>query len=577
MLNKRQLFLVGLVLVIILAVSLFFLFPGVRFFFAKLNPFAASLVSFDQKDNDLEVLKPEEKLTILDKEPDSFLEKKNSMEEELAQLPEATENKSIKEKLKEEVNKEENKKEKKQVENVKAVSCEIAGAGSPSPNKVVLNEIAWMGTRSSANDEWVELKNISNEKINLANWQIFNKNLSIKIKLAGTIEKKGFYLLERTNDDSVPGISSDLIYNGAIRNSDEGIYLFDDKCKLQDSAEASPDWSFGDNTSKRTMERKLDLTWQTSSQEGGTPKRENSDGYSPPPALPGGSEGSGEGEGASPPSYPLILISEVQIAPTGDRFVELYNPNSDSVTLTDWYLQRKTETGTSWNSLITSTQFEGKIIQAQGHFLIARSQTFNPDIFLSNMTLTDGNTIRLRNPNQETVDLLGWGQAQEPESASSLNPLSGKSIGRKWNEASQNYQDTNNNSTDFEIQNPTPKTKNQSPPFPPNLTVSPPSFNFQAHVNGENPLNQFFTIGNTGARDLNWSFSVSENDSWLGVLPISGIIQPNDSVQAEVSVNISGMTEGSYQASITVQGRDSENNQAQNSPQNVSVNLTIAP
>ena len=90
-------------------------------------------------------------------------------------------------------------------------------------------------------------------------------------------------------------------------------------------------------------------------------------------------------------------------------------------------------------------------------------------------------------------------------------------------------------------------------------------------------MNQFFTIGNTGARDLNWSFSVSENDSWLGVLPISGIIQPNDSVQAEVSVNISGMTEGSYQASITVQGRDSENNQAQNSPQNVSVNLTIAP
>ena len=64
------------------------------------------------------------------------------------------------------------------------------------------------------------------------------------------------------------------------------------------------------------------------------------------------STGSGGGGGGSPVVYPKILISEIQIDPIGQRFVELYNPNIASVDLTGWYLQRKDANDTSWLSLI---------------------------------------------------------------------------------------------------------------------------------------------------------------------------------------------------------------------------------
>jgi competence ComEA-like helix-hairpin-helix protein len=290
----------------------------------------------------------------------------------------------------------------------------------------------------------------------------------------------------------------------------------------------------------------------------------------------GGGNGSNDG-GGNQSSFPTILISEVQINPTSERFIELYNPNNEAVRLEGWYIQRKTASGTSWNSLVSSTQFEGKIIQAQSHFLIARSQTFNSDILLTDLTLTENNVIRLRNPNQETVDLVGWGQAQESEGSPTQNPPTGKSIGRKWQEANQNYQDSNNNSADFEIQNATPKTRNQSPLPPPYLDVSPLSLNFEAQVNGPNPPSQFLTIRNSGGRDLNWSLSISEGVSWLSAFPVLGTLQTNSSLQVEVSVNITGLREGNYQETITIEGRDPENNQAQNSPQIISVNLTLAP
>ena len=174
----------------------------------------------------------------------------------------------------------------------------------------------------------------------------------------------------------------------------------------------------------------------------------------------GGGSSGGESNNNSPPPFPVILISEMQISPIGERFIELYNQTNEEVNLTNWYIQRKTATSSSWNSFVTSTQFEGKLICAQCHFLIARDATLSPDILLSTLTLTEDNAIRLRSSKGETVDLLGWGQAQESETSPAPNPPSSNSIGRKWDEGAKNYQDTNNNSSDFEIQNPTPKMMN---------------------------------------------------------------------------------------------------------------------
>ena len=157
--------------------------------------------------------------------------------------------------------------------------CEKITGSQPQRNKIILNEIAWMGTVNSANDEWIELKNIFGREIDLTNWQLINKDQKIKIIFRGRrASPNGFLLLERTDDETVPNIPADKIYQGALGNNNEGIFLFDENCILQDEVFATPDWPAGDNLTKRTMERKLDFGWQTSFNIGGTPKRENSSG-----------------------------------------------------------------------------------------------------------------------------------------------------------------------------------------------------------------------------------------------------------------------------------------------------------
>ncbi len=149
-------------------------------------------------------------------------------------------------------------------------------------------------------------------------------------------------------------------------------------------------------------------------------------------------------------SYPKLLISEVQILPTSQRFVEIYNPNEFEVPLTDWYIQRKDANDEKWNSFVSSKNFLGKSISANGFFLIS-----------DNLTLSNDNSLALKNPNQEISDKLGFGTSKDPETASTLNPLSGQSIGRK-NLNDNTEHDTDDNSVDFEIQTPTPGAQNMT-------------------------------------------------------------------------------------------------------------------
>jgi len=337
--------------------------------------------------------------------------------------------------------------------------CQKTPGYHPVHNSIILNEIAWMGTTTSSNSEWIELKNMSNNPIDLTNWQLLDKDQNIKIIFTNKdqISARGFYLLERSNDDAVPGVSADSIYTGSLNNNNEALYLFDPSCQLQDEIEIFSNWSAGDNDSKRTIERKSIFEWQTSNNIGGTPKNENSSGYIETPSYIGG-----RGGGNSPsPSYSKILISEIQISPITERFIELYNPNNSVINLTDWYVQRKTQTGSDFIPLISKTYFNGKTINAYGYFLISRSALDEADIVLNNLTLAESNVIQLKNPNGETVDKVGWGQAQDFEISPTQNPQLNQTIGRKWDETVQGYQDTNNNQQDFEIQSPTPKAKNR--------------------------------------------------------------------------------------------------------------------
>jgi hypothetical protein len=150
-------------------------------------------------------------------------------------------------------------------------------------NTIVINEIAWMGTTNSAHDEWIELYNNTSQEINLTGWTLKANDSSPEITLEGTIAAHGYFLLERTDNASVPNITADQIYTGALSNSGENLELYDDQNNLVDSVGCSEEWLAGDNATKQTMERKNPQepgdspdNWQNSQDTNGTPKAKNS-------------------------------------------------------------------------------------------------------------------------------------------------------------------------------------------------------------------------------------------------------------------------------------------------------------
>ena len=120
---------------------------------------------------------------------------------------------------------------------------------------VVVNEIAWMGTTSSANAEWIELANTSDSSVSLDGWKLAATDGSPSISLAGTIAGSGYFVLERTSDATLPSVTAGGIYSGSLSNSGEHLVLKDAGGSVIDDIDASGGWQAGDNTTKETMQR----------------------------------------------------------------------------------------------------------------------------------------------------------------------------------------------------------------------------------------------------------------------------------------------------------------------------------
>jgi hypothetical protein len=226
---------------------------------------------------------------------------------------------------------------------------------------VVINEVAWMGTTASANSEWMELRNLNSADVDLTGWTLSAADGSPKITLKGTITANGYFLLERTSDDSVPGVAADQIYSGALGNGGENLSLKDASGNLVDQIDASGGWPGGDNTTKQTLERKDDGTWQTGAEPGGTPKTANSSGaisVAPNDQSSGDESQGGQTDGQSQNSdsagqtqdgdssevlaggavYGSVLINEFVSYPaaSANEWVELYNPSGGKLSLSGW-------------------------------------------------------------------------------------------------------------------------------------------------------------------------------------------------------------------------------------------------
>lgn len=136
--------------------------------------------------------------------------------------------------------------------------------------RVVLNEIAWMGSTASANAEWIELRNTSSRDISLEGWTLTAADGSPTIAVNGAISAGGYFLLERSNDETVPGVAADLFYTGVLSNDGETLILRDEDGLLVDAVDR---WYAGDRESHATMQRvALDRpgTWPSSWQTGPT-------------------------------------------------------------------------------------------------------------------------------------------------------------------------------------------------------------------------------------------------------------------------------------------------------------------
>ncbi len=122
--------------------------------------------------------------------------------------------------------------------------------------RVVIGEVAWMGTLADAADEWIELYNPTGQPIDLTGWSLAALDGTPSIVLLGTIPAYGSFLLERSDDGTIVDIPADQIYTGALGNGGEVLILRDASGEVADMAngDGGP-WPAGNAAGRRSMER----------------------------------------------------------------------------------------------------------------------------------------------------------------------------------------------------------------------------------------------------------------------------------------------------------------------------------
>jgi hypothetical protein len=138
---------------------------------------------------------------------------------------------------------------------VPSVSETPTPSAAPAPESihVVINEIAWAGTATSSNDEWIELYNAGSEAVDISGWTLWAEDGTPKISISsGQISSYGYFLLERTSEDTVSDIQSDIIYTGALEDGGEILVLRSANNQEIDRVDA---WHGGNKDQRASMER----------------------------------------------------------------------------------------------------------------------------------------------------------------------------------------------------------------------------------------------------------------------------------------------------------------------------------
>ena len=321
-----------------------------------------------------------------------------------------------------------------------------------NPLDLVINEIAWMGTRANSSDEWIELYNNTNQAISLEGWGLYEAGGETLIEpLTGIIEAKSYYLIERTDDTTVsdiPASQKPTSWSGyGLNNKGEHLQLQDNNSQIIDEVNCSDGWFAGEaGPDYKTMERKNAQglgsdpnNWATNNgsiingrdAEGnlinGTPKIRNSlaieieTPLEEPPAesllepQPQPEEIRQVEPGQTPSqieepeiTYPSgIFINELLPSPAGpdekEEWVEIFNQNNFEVDLSDWKISDIAGKTTIF------TFSKGTKIPSLGFLVLSRPTT---KITLNN----DGDSLNLLQPNGKIIDTLNYEKAIKEQS-----------------------------------------------------------------------------------------------------------------------------------------------------------------
>jgi len=305
--------------------------------------------------------------------------------------------------------------------------------------QVVINEVAWMGTKASSSDEWIELYNDSSQEISLEGWSLNESDDKLIITLKNSIAANSYYLIERT-DDSVTSVPADLFGSwggNGLSNDGEKISLKDSNGSIIDKIDCSLGWFAGRaNPDYQTMERinpnlpPLATNWHSNSAAGvsvdakgnliqGTPKSANSSGVAEPTPTPSpapsDSPASVSAATASPtpaPGYPQysqkVFINEFLPWPTsGDKeWVELVNLDTATINLSGWQID-DANASTSPQTIPANTTI------LPGQFLVI---SFNKNV-LNN----DGDKVRLLWPDDQVVHVVSYDKATQGQAVAKFD------------------------------------------------------------------------------------------------------------------------------------------------------------
>ncbi len=136
------------------------------------------------------------------------------------------------------------------------------------PGDVVINEVMWMGSMDDSSDEWIELRNTTNEEISINGWVIENaagSHASLEIPAGTVIPANGFFLLANYSEDNSSlalSVSVDWAVTGLSLSNDDNdnlVLRIGVGGTVIDQAQGESGWPVGENSPlKKSMERNDD-------------------------------------------------------------------------------------------------------------------------------------------------------------------------------------------------------------------------------------------------------------------------------------------------------------------------------